>query len=250
MIQNYLYSRLIVVLLATSPLLSFAQATKDKKETQQGLVQNIIVQYPQAAENIHYGETDVFSPRRTDGHQYLIDNDFKKCIVYTLKNKINCDNCRYDIMEDRLNMFVDEPFVASMVSLTTSNIKAFELEGRTFVKFANTQYDSSAVTHHIKEGFYEQVYKGTISCYVSWKKEFLESKSNTENSSFKESHKIYAHVAGDPEFKRINSKGSIMKLMPEKKKEIKAILKLHHFSPRHSSPAALNQIFTDINLLP
>lgn len=116
----------------------------------------------------------------------------------------------------------------SKIQLLRPKVKYFTLEGHKFVRLDNGK---------VAEGFYDLKYDGNMKFYIRRVKvAATKVNGNTADAIFELRVKYY--ITRDDKFNSVKSKGSVMKLVKDKKKELKKYMrenKLKFGAQRESS---------------
>lgn len=145
-------------------------------------------------------------------HPYFIDEWIEGSVRYDGEFHTNVP-ILYDISLDRV--IIDNPFSIKKVLLVNDKVVEFTIQDHHFVHLKNTP---------LAEGHYELAYDGDIKVYVRHRKT-LQSRV-VDYSIFNEfqEKKVY-FLYKDGKYTSIRGKGSMLKLLDDKKKELKKFIR-------------------------
>ena len=191
-----------------------------------GAVQNLYNKRLQSNQSILFtGVVEMMNinPGRT--HQYLEKKWLASDLVYQ-GVPLDSISLMYNLEDDRV--FVHSPSLSSLegIPIKDEELSVFEVEEKKFIN--NKRY-----------GYVESIYEGT-HVQVARKHRKLRELNST-GVTFKHQKVLYAWM--NEKYITIRNKGSVVRLAPEKKKEIKSLIRDHAFKPNAVSNVRIEQFF-------
>lgn len=158
------------------------------------------------------------------GHQFLVDDYWELGSVTYNESLYDSIFLKYDMYQDVLLV---ENFglggLLSPIALYGPKVSSFELMGFRFVRL-----DKDTISN-LKEGFYNIVYTGDdIRAIVKRRKEVIKSNEvNMLGEEFVEKDKYY--IFKDDYYHQVKRKKSVLKVLYDRKKEVKEFIKSRGF---------------------
>jgi hypothetical protein len=147
-----------------------------------------------------------------DEHPYFLDEWVEGSVTYDGEFHDNVP-ILYDLSQDRV--IIDNAFSVKKVMLVNEKVSAFTIGERRFVHI---------VSGPLAPGHYELAYDGDVKVYGHYKKA-MQSKV-VDYSIFNEfEEKRLYYIFKDGKFTSVRSKGSVVKVFGDKKKEIKKFIR-------------------------
>jgi hypothetical protein len=204
----------------------YAQSTSDTLSTHAAFNKVTDNFYKSIGQQSHLynGREYDYYPSNIKGNAYLMDvNVWSPGSVdydgYLYKNV----NMLYDINKDELVILLYNK--VTKISLLTERIKSFDLLGHHFIYIQNNPLSNNSVN----TGFYDQLYAGNIKLLVKRSKSIQNSSSSqTIETYFSPSTDYYLYKNGG--YYKVNSKGSFMDVLKDKKKELQQFIKSNNIS--------------------
>jgi len=169
----------------------------------------------------------------TEGHQFLFSRDFLPGSVSMSGKAFTNPNLRFklDLINDELLLSAD---MSTVIQLNKEMVDFFTLEseGRTF-RFVKLEDDSI----NSLNGYYNVLYSGSTTLYVRYKKELRLRSSVGERDSFVQSHSI--HLIKDGVAYRINSRAGLLRLMTDRKAQIRKLLRSEKIRISRNNPDSI-----------
>lgn len=168
---------------------------------------------------------------QNDEHPYLYDDWNYGTVVYQ-NVKYDRMPLYYDLVNDQL---ITNYTHGKKIQLIRQQVSSFVIEGRTFVMLDNKQ---------VPEGFYELLYDGGMKFFKHHQKVAITKvNGNDPEADFEERTKYYVFSNGA--YRQVRSKGSVLALFGERKKEISKYMRDNaiSFSPRETSIPAMLAYF-------
>ena len=119
----------------------------------------------------------------------------------------------YDLSTDRL--VVDNQFSIKKVMLVNEKVSSFSIQGHNFVHLTNTE---------LPAGHYELTYNGNTKVYVRHRKTLQSRVVDYSIFNEFEEKKLY-YIYKDGKFHSVRSKGSVVNVLEDKKKELKKFIR-------------------------
>jgi len=119
----------------------------------------------------------------------------------------------YDISKDKL--VIDNQYSVSKIQLIKEKISRFTIKDHAFVQLTNKP---------VPNGFYELAYDGASKVYVHYEKN-LQSKSVDYSIQSLFEEKTTYYIFKDDRFISVKSKGSVIKVLGDKKTEVKKFIR-------------------------
>lgn len=124
---------------------------------------------------------------------------------------------RYDLYRDQVLYNHIHPSGSYIIVLNKELIDAFVMDGHLFKKLQ----DPGHLSEGMEEGYYELLAEGKASFYVKWQKRLSDPgpDSRAEFTLIKE-----WYILNNGEFRRVNGKSGLIKVLEDHKKEIKSFI--------------------------
>ncbi len=145
-------------------------------------------------------------------HPYFIDEWIEGSVVYDHEYYTKVP-ILYDISLDRI--VVDNAFSIKKVMLVNEMVEEFTIGEHHFVHLTDQP---------IPKGHYELAYDGNVKVYARHRKTLQTRKVDYSVVNEFESKKVY-YIYKDGKFHSVRSKGSVLKVFEDKKKELKKFAK-------------------------
>jgi hypothetical protein len=169
------------------------------------------------------------------GHPFFNSDQFRKGSL--LVNGVYYDvvMIRYDLYNQSVVlMHIDYSGRMVQLELSTEFIDEFTLDGKLFRKMS---FPETGIR------FFQVVYTGEISCYLTWKKNLVFMSTSVTNpyTFTSQSRKVYLYVSGQLRF--IKSVSSLIEIFGSQyKKEIRRYKRRHGINLRNVSDESLRQL--------
>jgi len=147
-----------------------------------------------------------------DEHPYFIDEWIEGSVTYDGEFHQNVP-ILYDISLDRV--IIDNAFSVKKVMLVNEKVSAFTIGERRFVHI---------VDGALPAGHYELAYDGNVKVYGRYRKT-LQSKAVDYNVFNVFDEKKLYYIYKDGKFTSVRGKGSVVKVLGDKKKELKKFIR-------------------------
>lgn len=169
----------------------------------------------------------------TEGHQFFSSRDFLRGSVSMGGRYFVNPVLRFklDLVNDELLLSAD---LSTVVQLNKEMVDSFTLEseGRTFL-FVRLQSDSVSSL----SGYYNVLYSGSARLYVSYRKELRLRNSVGERDTFIQSHSV--HLVKDGVARRITGRGSLMKLLADRKVQVRKFIRSEKIRISRNNPGSM-----------
>lgn len=154
----------------------------------------------------------VYNPVEEEHPYFLNDDWIDGSIVYSGEHFDNIP-LMYDLSSDKI---VAEHFAGAAVELVTAKVSAFSIAGHNFKKYKKSDDTRQTIT----EGFYEVLYEGKVIILKRHIKIYTEILKMTEiYREFDE--KTHYYVVKNNAFYPIGSRGALIKILSDKKRELR-----------------------------
>jgi hypothetical protein len=165
----------------------------------------------------------VYNPVQEEHPYFLSDDWIDGSIVYSGEQFDNIA-LMYDLSSDKV---IAEHFAGTAVELITAKVSEFSISGHSFKKYKKTD----DARQSIKEGFYEVLYDGKIKILKRHVKVYSEIIQMSEIlREFEE--KTHYYVVKNNAFYSIGSRGALMNILGEKKRELRRFSRENNFGFR------------------
>jgi len=153
---------------------------------------------------------------KSDENPYFNIDDWQWGFIYYDDVRYDSVAMFYDLSRDQV--ITEHMLTGAKIELVAKKISSFQMNGHLFERLYK---DSSGV---ISEGFYERLYNGATSVYVRRTKTLSSRASGSELIySFDERNRVY--LKKDNHYYPVKSKKSVLKVLGDKKPELRAMLK-------------------------
>lgn len=152
-----------------------------------------------------------YVPQR-DENPYFIDEWLEGTVTYDGEFHDNVP-ILYDLSLDRV--IIDNAFSVKKVMLVNEKVDAFTIGDRKFIHM---------VKGPLTPGHYELAYDGDVKVYGRYKKSLQSKAVDYSRINIFEEKKLY-YIYKDGKFNSVRSKGSVMKVLGDKKKELKKFIR-------------------------
>lgn len=172
-----------------------------------------------------------------NGHQYFNEDYWEQGSLIYEGYIFEDIYLKYDIYRDLLlieNFNSDGRL--SPIQLFRPKVNSFELMGHYFIWIDNDTISN------IKAGFYNQMYKGRgLEVLIKRRKEIVHVNSiNSIGEKFSIKDRYY--IKKNETFYKVNKKGSVIKVLEDRKKEIKSFIKKNNFRFKHNPDQQLVKV--------
>ncbi len=172
---------------------------------------------------------------RIEGDQYFQSDLWQKGAVYYDGQLYQDVSMKYDIANKVL--IVDHPHLPSPVSLESNKIDRFSLLGHHFIRLVADSLSYEV----IKTGFYDLMYDGEMNFLVNRTKMLRDEIDDRRMRYwFEEDDQYFIQKGG--KYYKIKNRRSVLKLFPERKREIKKFLKRNDIKFRKQPEEAIHRI--------
>ncbi|MGB3774546.1 MAG: hypothetical protein WA951_04760 [Leeuwenhoekiella sp.] len=164
---------------------------------------------------------DLLKSNKEDFRYFESYKPFKATITYNGQSYPNIP-ARYDLINDHLVVYSEGKLSFFQTQIANSKVDAFLLDNLSFVRL-----DLSIKYAKEKNAFYELAYDGkNLDLFIAWSKaEKLKTNIQNPYYTFKLSQEYFFLL--NEEYFQIKSKNDIIKLFPERKKEIREFYKAY-----------------------
>ncbi len=171
------------------------------------------------------------------GHQYFYDDYWEQGKVTYNGNTFDSIFMKYDIYRDLLLLehFNNDGYLAP-IQLYSKNVAGFRLFDHSFIGLEKDTLSK------IREGFYDLMYEGaSTKVLVKRRKEKVRSNEiNTLSEEFSQKDKYF--IRKKDAFYQVKKKGSILKVLEDRKKEIKSFIKKNNFRFKDNPDSQLVEV--------
>lgn len=158
------------------------------------------------------GQYAVYNPVEEEHPYFLSDDWIDGSIVYS-GEQFDGIPLMYDLSSDKL---IAEHFTGAAIELITAKVSAFSIGDHNFRKYQK----NDDVKQSIPEGFYEVLYDGKVKILKRRVKTYTEIINMNEiMREFEE--KTHYYVVKNNAFYSIGSRGALMNILSEKKRELR-----------------------------
>jgi len=194
---------------------SFGQNVKVDSSFIADAKKNVIANYSNsisAQSHLYNGSAYTEYISQNDEHPYFIDEWIEGSVVYDEEFHDNVP-LLYDISLDR--NIVDNQYSIKKVMLVFEKVSEFTIQGHHFVMLKNTP---------LPVGYYELAYDGPSKVYVRHRKSLQSKAVDYSVVNLFEEKKLY-YIYKDGTFYSVRGKRSVLKLLEDKKKELKKFIR-------------------------
>jgi hypothetical protein len=171
--------------------------------------------------------------QQIDGSQFLFSSEFLSGSVTIDGRTFDSKNLKFklDIVNDELLILTDRN---TTLQLNKEIVDRFTLiyEEKPF-RFKKLEADSL----NMLSGYANVLYDGKTSLYVKYKKEIRLRNSTGEKDTFIQSHRIYVMKEGI--LHTVNNKASLLKLLNDRKEELKDFIRANKIHISRNSPESI-----------
>ena len=173
----------------------------------------------------------------TDNFRYF--KKYKPFITSITYNGQAYDNIltRYDLLTDHLIVYTEGKLSFFQVQLANERVNAFQIDGLSFERL------DLSCTHKVdKNAFYEVAYAGLdLHLYIAWSKaEKLKTRVENPFYTFKIDKEYYLKMGA--EYLTVDSMKDILRIFPERKKEIKEFYKAYRQNKKEDSKQFMQKL--------
>ncbi|GHB54472.1 hypothetical protein [Persicitalea jodogahamensis] len=173
----------------------------------------------------------VYDSREVE-HQFFLTEDWTVGSVFYDGQQFEQVPLLYDIVRDQLVVRYRHGF--GNVTLQNRKVRSFTLDGHDFMR---VEADTGRV-EGLRTGFYDQIYTGTTKVLARRRKERLQQLSETKITiAFPVKDQYYLYKNG--EYQPVQSKRSVLMLLPEHKRQLKRELRKQNLSFRQNREEAI-----------
>ena len=152
---------------------------------------------------------------QNEEHPYFIDEWLEGTIQYDGDLYENVP-LLYDISKDKL--ITDHQYTVNKIELINERIGYFTIKDHLFVPLENKK---------LVKGFYELAYDGLTKVYVRYQKALQSKRVDYSIENLFEEKTIY-YILKDNRYITVKSKGSVLKVLEDKKTELKKFIRDNH----------------------
>lgn len=171
------------------------------------------------------------------GHQYFYDDYWEQGKVIYEGNTFDSIFMKYDIYRDLLLLehFNNDGYLAP-IQLYSKKVSSFNLLNHDFIRLEKDTLSK------IREGFYDLMYDGVnMKVLVKRRKETVHTNEiNTIGEEFIQKDKYFIRKKGS--FYQVKKKGSIIKVLEDRKKEIKSFIRKNNFRFKYNPDIQLVEV--------
>ncbi|MEI9917597.1 MAG: hypothetical protein WDO14_02215 [Bacteroidota bacterium] len=207
--------RLLLILCLLANVRSFAQNTRVDSTFIADAKKNVVAAYSQsisAQSHLYNGSAYTEYISQNEENPYFIDEWIDGSVTYDEEFHDNVP-LLYDISSDRL--IVDNQFSIKKVMLVFEKVSEFTIRDHHFVQLKNTP---------LQVGYYELAYDGPNKVYVRYRKTLQSKPVDYSIVNLFEEKKLY-YIYKNGTFYSVRGKGSVLKLLEDKKKELKKFIR-------------------------
>jgi len=177
---------------------------------------NVYLDFIQGNAHLYNGTEHKTYQSVNEEHPYFISDDWVVgSIVYDNELNVNVP-MMYDLKNDKV--VIDHFSSRNKIELVSKKISKFNVQGHTFVALK-----PDSANAQIQEGFYDQLYKGSIRVYARRTKQYEERiEANVLIPSFTEKNKYF--LLKDGKYFPVNSKATALDALNDKRKILKQYL--------------------------
>ncbi|MEQ9262159.1 MAG: hypothetical protein RLP14_03260 [Owenweeksia sp.] len=156
-----------------------------------------------------------------------------------LTGSVFYDSTLYSGLSVKMELVKDAPVIFYQglvfpILLSPEKISWFKAGGHHFVRLVKTNGKNTVP----ETGFYDLLYKGSMSVWVKREKE-LKSEIHERQVRYWFNEKNTCYIEKNGSFERIRSQGKLLRVLSEKRKEVKAYLKKNNWSVRKDPELAI-----------
>jgi hypothetical protein len=226
---NLLFPGLLVLICGVA---CFGQPLKSDTSFIANAKANTIARYSNsisAQSHLYNGSayTEYISQR--DENPYFIDEWLDGTVTYDGEYYTNVP-VLYDITTDRV--IIDNAFSIKKVMLVNEKVSAFTIQDHRFVHLRNME---------LPEGHYEITYDGAIKVYVHHRKSLQSRVVDYSIINEFEEKKLY-YIYKDATWFPVKGKGSVLKVLEGKKKELKKFIRDNRLQFRNDRARDISRV--------
>jgi hypothetical protein len=229
--RNKVIISAIVIVLSISTV--FAQPAFPDSTLRQASLKAAIILYDQTIQensSLYNGHEfiDPFERSQLNGHPYFVTDEWQEGIINYDGQQYESVTLKYDLFQDKIH--VEHPTSHREIELISEKVESFGIAEHFFVRL------QSPVA-----GFYDQIYDGDLKVYSKRYKltqDILTTKTKTIEFLPKEKLFILKNGIYHP----VSSKGSVLKVLIERKSELKKLLAEENISFNKNKEFALQRM--------
>lgn len=170
-------------------------------------------------------------------HQYFKYNDLQESSITYEGLEYKQVSLLYDIVNDDVIVGrYNEQGATKHLKIDKNRVSEFSLPGHTFIHIRGNSF--------LENGFYEQLYKGNLQVLAKRKKNY---KKEVVTITFPVGNQYYIYKDGA--YHTVKSKGSVLKLLKDHKKELNSYLKANHIIFSQNRERAIAALAKQYDLL-
>jgi hypothetical protein len=235
---------LVITWVASAAHSTFAQNTASDTSFQTVAVANSLAAYEQSLNHnsiLHNGGEYLEPARTNEAHPFFVSDDWVDGSVDYDGAHFDKVSLLYDITADKL---ITESIGSMPIVLIKEKVKGFTISDRKFIKLNPASFNHSIPLN----GFYELMYNGKTQVIA------LHQKSNEETlvdrkieKYFPEKNRYYILKNGI--YNQVRGKASMLKLLADKKAELKKFARKGKYDFHRQLPGALSALAQQYDLL-
>jgi hypothetical protein len=171
-----------------------------------------------------------------DSHPYYMSDDWQKSdVMYEGDRFLNMD-LMYDLFSDNI---VFEHANGSKLQAIKQNVQSFSIGSARFINIVA----SDSLLGLPEVGFYQQVYTGKTECVTRWTK-LVDREAVDGRLELNYREKIAHYVKKGEAYIQVKSRASLLKLLSDRKKEVKKFIKENQIRWKDNQQNALRKVLT------
>ncbi|TGE29480.1 hypothetical protein E5K02_08510 [Hymenobacter metallicola] len=157
------------------------------------------------------------------GHQFFASDEARPAAITYDGYTYEAIPIRYDIVNDQV--VIKHATSPLLIKLIREKVNSFSLDGHTFV-WVGAELPSDS---EMKPGFYDQIFNDRLQLLVKRYK-VVQERATTLGTEAKFSEKDKVFAKKDGAYYPITAKGDLLKLLPDRKKELQKYIAEHKLS--------------------
>ncbi|MBL7876795.1 MAG: hypothetical protein JNL53_14100 [Cyclobacteriaceae bacterium] len=229
--RNKVVISAIVVVLSIST--DFAQTAVSDSIRRQTAIHAAIRLYDQTIQEnsrLYNGHEfiDPFVRSQLDGHPYFVTDEWQSGNIHYDGQYYESVTLKYDLFQDIV--LVEHPTSHREIELISEKIQSFGIAEHFFVRLQSPS-----------EGFYDQIYTGDLKIYSKRYKLTQDNlTTKTKTIEFLPKEKLY--ILKKDTYYQVSSKSSVLKVLVERKSELKKLLDEENISFKRNKEFALQRM--------
>ena len=205
---------------------AYAQALSDSSVYTQSRDQVYALYKKAIGENLHiYSGNEYVAPsaqgQKLLGNPYFLSDQFLEGSIYYDGNYYKKIPVHFQIQDEKL--IITHPVTHTPIELLNEKISYFTIGNYEFFKIPA----QTASLLHTSKLYYNKLYNGSVIIWaIRDKKYTLSAKAEDQTATYKEYDQYYLQKGNN--FYSIESEKELLKVLPEKKAELKKFIRLHH----------------------